>query len=99
MCGATQPAAQSSPARFQRIRPPARQRTMMDPSTSKTRILVVDDHPMVREWLAQMIRREPDLSVCGEADDAAHALESIAMLKPDMAIVDLTLKDSHGTEL
>jgi len=54
---------------------------------------------MVRDWLAQMIKREPDLSVCGEADDAAHALESIATLKPDMAIVDLTMKDSHGTEL
>lgn len=71
----------------------------MSPSTAKTRILIVDDHPMVRDWLAQMIKREPDLSVCGEADDAAHALESIATLKPDMAIVDLTMKDSHGTEL
>ena len=50
----------------------------MNPSMSKTRILIVDDHPMVRDWLAQMIKREPDLSVCGEADDAAHALESIA---------------------
>ena len=53
---------------------------------------------MVRDWLAQMIKREPDLAVCGEASDAAGALEAIATLKPDMAIVDLTMKDSHGTE-
>lgn len=66
---------------------------------SKKQILIVDDHPMVRDWLAQMIKRESDLAVCGEADDAAHALEAIATLKPDMAIVDLTMKDSHGTEL
>jgi DNA-binding NarL/FixJ family response regulator len=65
---------------------------------SKTRILIVDDHPMVRDWLTQMIKREPDLTVCGEAEDAAHALEAITTLKPDMAIVDLTMKDSHGTE-
>lgn len=71
----------------------------MNPSMSKTRILIVDDHPMVRDWLTQMIKREPDLTVCGEADSAAHALEAVAALKPDMAIVDLTIKDSHGTEL
>lgn len=70
----------------------------MNPSTNKTRVLIVDDHPMVREWLAQMIKREPDLTVCGEADNAAQALDAMAMLKPDMAIVDLTMKDSHGTE-
>ena len=64
----------------------------------KSRILVVDDHPMVREWLAQMIHREPDLAICGEAGDAAEALKAIESLKPDMAIVDLTLKDSQGTE-
>ncbi len=66
---------------------------------TKTRVLLVDDHPMVRDWLAQMIKREPDLAVCGEASDAAGALEAIATLKPgDMAIVDLTMKDSQGTE-
>jgi DNA-binding NarL/FixJ family response regulator len=65
----------------------------------KNRILVVDDHPMVREWLAQMIHREADLIVCGEAADAAEALKLIESTKPDMAIVDLTMKDAHGTEL
>ncbi|HXI82511.1 MAG TPA: response regulator transcription factor [Verrucomicrobiae bacterium] len=71
----------------------------MSKTPSKTQVLVVDDHPMVRDWLAQMIKREPDLAVCGEAGDAAGALEAIATLKPDMAIVDLTMKDSQGTEL
>jgi len=66
---------------------------------SKTQILLVDAHPMVRDWLAQMIKREPDLAVCGEASDAAGALEAIATLKPDMAIVELMLKDSSGTKL
>ena len=70
----------------------------MSKTQTKTQILIVDDHPMVREWLAQMIRREPDLAVCGEASDAAGALRAIATLKPDMAIVDLTMRDSQGTE-
>jgi len=65
----------------------------------KTQILLVDAHPMVRDWLAQMIKREPDLAVCGEASDAAGALEAIATLKPDMAIIELMLKDSSGTKL
>ena len=69
------------------------------PVPKKSRILVVDDHPMVREWLAQMINRETDLTVCGEAADAASTLTMIESLKPEMAIVDLTMKDSHGTEL
>ena len=71
----------------------------MSKAANKTQILIVDDHPMVRDWLAQMIRRETDLAVCGEASDGAGALRAIATLKPDMAIVDLTMRDSHGTEL
>jgi DNA-binding NarL/FixJ family response regulator len=71
----------------------------MSKTPDKTQVLIVDDHPMVRDWLAQMIRREPDLAVCGEASDGAGALRAIATLKPDMAIVDLTMRDSHGTEL
>src|SRR5579871_5264530 len=69
------------------------------PEPKRSRILVVDDHPMVREWVSQMINRESDLTVCGEAADAAGALATIDTLKPDMAIVDLTMKDSRGTEL
>ena len=63
------------------------------------RILVVDDHPMVRERLAEAINRERDLKVCGEAEDNRHAMDLIANVKPDMAVIDLSLKGSYGLEL
>jgi DNA-binding NarL/FixJ family response regulator len=63
------------------------------------RILLVDDHPMVRERLTEVILREPDLTVCGEAEDRFQAMEKIAATRPHLAIVDLTLKQSHGMEL
>ncbi len=62
-------------------------------------ILLVDDHPLVRESLKILIRREPDLAVCGEAEDREQALELAAADEPDLALVDLTLKNSHGMEL
>jgi DNA-binding NarL/FixJ family response regulator len=68
-------------------------------SPPKTRILVVDDHPMIRERLAEVIAREPDLVVCGEAEDARSALGLAETANPDLAIVDLTLKTSHGLDL
>lgn len=66
---------------------------------SKKRILLVDDHPIMRHGLAQLIRMESDLDVCGEAGSAAEALKVIAKLKPDLVVVDLTLPDKHGLEL
>lgn len=63
------------------------------------RIAVVDDHPMVRERLAEVINREPDMTVCGEAEDRFQALEVIGETQPDLAIVDLRLKNTHGLEL
>lgn len=63
------------------------------------RIVIVDDHPMVRERLAELMSREPDLEVCGEAEDRCQALAVIARTHPDLAIVDLTLKGSHGMDL
>jgi DNA-binding NarL/FixJ family response regulator len=66
---------------------------------AKARIVVVDDHPMVRERLAEVINRERDLSVCGEAESASQALEVVATAQPDLAIVDLGLKDSQGLDL
>jgi len=63
------------------------------------RILLVDDHPMVRERLTEVILREPDLTVCGEAEDRIQAMEKIAATHPHLVIVDLTLKRSHGMEL
>jgi DNA-binding NarL/FixJ family response regulator len=69
------------------------------PSAEPSRIVIVDDHPMVRERLADVINRESDLRVCGEAEDRAGALEVIAREKPVLAIVDLTLKRSNGLDL
>src|SRR5262245_12631739 len=65
----------------------------------QTRILLVDDHPLVREGFAEVLGREPDLVICGEAEDRHHALDLIPSAKPDLAIVDLALKKSHGLEL
>lgn len=62
-------------------------------------MLVVDDHPIVRERLAELINEEPDLHVCGEAEDAREALKAVDALQPDIAIVDITLKDTYGIEL
>ena len=64
-----------------------------------TRILIVDDHPLVRLSLREFIRREKDLEVCGEAEDREQALTAAEATKPHLAIVDLTLKSSNGMEL
>lgn len=62
-------------------------------------IFLVDDHPMMREGLAQLISQESDLTVCGEAEDAAEALSRIEKLKPDLALVDITLRSTNGLDL
>lgn len=64
-----------------------------------TRIVLVDDHPMFREGLVEVLGRESDLQVCGEAEDSCQALEVIKATSPDLAIVDLVLKSSHGINL
>ena len=63
------------------------------------RILLVDDHPLVRESLKRIIQQQPDLGVCGETDNGSQALKLVAATKPHLVILDLTLKDSHGLEL
>ena len=65
----------------------------------KKRILIVDDHPVVREGLAMIINQQEDLMTCGEADDAQTALEAVAQLQPDLVIVDISLKGVNGIEL
>ncbi len=65
----------------------------------KTNIFIVDDHPIVRQGLAQLISQEPDLTVCGEAEDAEAALEAIGRLRPQLAIVDISLRQGNGIEL
>ena len=59
----------------------------------------MDDHPMMREGLRQIIGNEPDLEVCGEADNAFQALELVGNLKPDLVLTDITLPDKNGLEL
>jgi DNA-binding NarL/FixJ family response regulator len=66
---------------------------------TKQRILLVDDHPIVRQGLAALINQQEHLVVCGEADTAAKALELIPLLKPDMAVVDVSLRATSGIEL
>jgi DNA-binding NarL/FixJ family response regulator len=61
--------------------------------------MLVDDHPLVREWLTNLIHQQPDLIVCGEAETVPQAFEAVAKLKPDVAIVDISLKDGSGIEL
>ena len=77
------------------------QRRSRTPLAARKRvpILLVDDHPMVRERLAEVINREADLMVCGEAEDRHEAIAAIVARPPDLVIVDLTLKDSDGLEL
>jgi DNA-binding NarL/FixJ family response regulator len=65
----------------------------------KTRILLVDDHPMMREGLAQLISGEPDLEVCGEAGTAHDALERVMALKPALVLTDISLPGKNGFEL
>jgi DNA-binding NarL/FixJ family response regulator len=63
------------------------------------RILIVDDHPMMRQGLAQLIGAEPDLTVCGEAENGEIALDSIGNLKPDLVLADISLPGKNGLEL
>jgi DNA-binding NarL/FixJ family response regulator len=65
----------------------------------KNRILIVDDHPLFCEGLRRMIDRHPALTVCGQAPDAASAMKAVAELKPDLALVDISLEKTNGIDL
>lgn len=67
--------------------------------SSKKRILIADDHPMMRQGLAQLITNEPDLTVCCEADTAGQVLDIISSRKPDLLLADISLPDKNGLEL
>src|SRR5512136_1239721 len=71
----------------------------IEPSESQTRILVVDDHPIVRRGLAQLIAAEPDLEVCAEAADAPEAINQVGLVRPELVIIDISLKSGSGIEL
>lgn len=66
---------------------------------SKYRVLLIDDHPILRKGLAELINQEPDLMVCGEAEEAPKAFEAVGSLNPDVAVVDISLKGGNGLEL
>ncbi|MGA2245055.1 MAG: response regulator transcription factor [Verrucomicrobiota bacterium] len=68
-------------------------------ATKQKKILIVDDHPMLREGLRGTINREPDLSVCGEAENVRQALDAVLKQAPDLVLVDLTLPGRGGLEL
>lgn len=63
------------------------------------KIFLVDDHPLVREWLGNLLRQQQDLVVCGEADNVDGALQAIVNSKPEVAIVDLSLANGWGLDL
>jgi len=65
----------------------------------KAKVFLVDDHPLVRESLTSLINQQADLAVCGEAEDASQAQKGIAASQPDIAILDISLKESSGLEL
>src|SRR5205085_9213479 len=68
-------------------------------STAKTRVLLVEDHAVFREQLMELINRQPDMTVCGEADNVTEALAKTKTLRPDIVMVDVTLKGRNGLEL
>lgn len=59
----------------------------------------MDDHPLVREWLTNLIHQQDDLAVCGESESAPTAISAVASAKPDLVIADINLKNSSGIEL
>src|ERR1051325_616089 len=65
----------------------------------KRRVFIVDDHPLVRDGLANFINQQSDLTVCGEAEDSAGAISGIESTKPDVALIDISLKNESGLEL
>jgi DNA-binding NarL/FixJ family response regulator len=70
-----------------------------DTDSAKKKVFIVDDHPLVREWLATLINQQSDLKVCGEAGNAAEGLKLIAVAKPHVAIVDISMEGGSGIEL
>jgi DNA-binding NarL/FixJ family response regulator len=81
---------------------PASDPTLASPASvrpQKKRLLLVDDHPIFRQGLATVLEPEQDLMVCGQAVNARDALKAVAASKPDLALVDVSLENSHGIEL
>ncbi len=71
----------------------------LDVKRASHRILIVDDHPVVREGFARVLEEEPGLTVCGQADTMKQALELVGQLQPELVMVDLSLEDGSGLAL
>jgi DNA-binding NarL/FixJ family response regulator len=69
------------------------------PTGKKTQILIVDDHPVTRAGLSHLINHQPDMTICGEAESAAQAMDVLASSRPDLLLIDLTLPGKSGLEL
>jgi DNA-binding NarL/FixJ family response regulator len=76
-----------------------KRKTSTQTSSPKAKVLLIDDHPIMREGMAIRINHEADMAVCAEVGTAHEALAVIAQVKPDIAIVDISLGESHGLEL
>jgi DNA-binding NarL/FixJ family response regulator len=74
-------------------------KTRSNPLAPRCKVFLVDDHPILRQGLALFIDREPDLMVCGQADDAASALQAIREATPDFVVLDISLDGPDGLEL
>ena len=75
------------------------QQKQFKPQPDKAQIILVDDHPIVRQGLAELINHEADLVVCSQAEDALQAMELVKESEPDIIIVDISLKETSGLEL
>jgi DNA-binding NarL/FixJ family response regulator len=79
--------------------PPAQGGTTASPQEGVPRIYIVEDHPVVRAFLSQLVEAELGFSVAGMSEDARHALADVVRHRPDLVILDLSLSDGHGFEL
>jgi DNA-binding NarL/FixJ family response regulator len=69
----------------------------LEEHSDKIRVILVDDHPLLREGVAQLIQRDDEFTVCGQFEDAPHALEGVLALDPDVVVVDISLKEGTGS--
>lgn len=74
-------------------------RTNSKKSGQKIKVMLVDDHPIVRQGISLLVAQEPDMEICGEAESVSEALEAMERSRPDIVVVDLTLKEGLGLEL
>ncbi|MHC4489146.1 MAG: response regulator [Planctomycetota bacterium] len=77
----------------------AQKKVQDETSGGKSKILIVDDHPIVRQGLAELVNHENDLVACGQAEDAHQARKAIKEQRPDMAVIDISLRETSGIEL